>query len=292
MIFKKAEIKDKSLLEGFVSNIGDDNCETDFINLLLWQNLYNACFCALDDTLIIKTEFNGEELFLFPFGNYKKGMEAILEYTSGRYPVFRAQQGKRFEDFKTVLGDRYEIKEQSGGVDYIYLREDLSGLSGKKYHSKRNHISAFSKQFDWSYEPIGESNLADVKECANKWYKENADRFTKEMETEQSGVFMLIDNFKTLGILGGAIRVEGHIVAFTFASFINGETVDIHIEKALSDYAVAYTVINNQFAKRLPESVKYINREDDLGLEGLKKSKLSYHPAILLKKYICLPKEI
>lgn len=292
MEFKKITVNDKSIIESFTKSLGDNNCETDFINLLLWQNLYGISCAVSDNALLIKIENPKCTMYSIPFGDIKAGLNALLKCENGAYPVIRAQQGARFEKFCKEYGDIYDITELDEGVDYIYLREDLALLKGKKYHAKRNHISAFSKQFDWSYEEIDKSNLADVRTCAEKWYKEHADRFTKEMGAERDGVNLIIDNLEALGVKGGAIRVAGEIVAFTFASFINDEAVDIHIEKALTEFSTAYTVINNQFAQRLPQTVKYINREDDLGLEGLRKAKLSYHPAVMLKKYILTPKKV
>ena len=172
--------------------------------------------------------------------------------------------------------------------DYIYLQSDLATLSGKKYHSKRNHISAFSKKYEWHYEAVNESNIDAVRECARLWYKENADRMSKTMLCEQNGIELMLSNMQSLNIKGGAVFVEGKAVAFCLGSPINSKCFDTHIEKALSEYSEAYTVINREFAKNELDGYMYINREDDLGLEGLRRAKLSYKPAILLKKFECI----
>lgn len=290
MDFRKVTIKDKDTVEKYTKKPYELSCENTFLNLLLWQDEYGATALFCDNNFLVKSSYLGEDIYAIPFGDIKEGMDIILEKTGGKYPVFRAPEGERLETFKKLYGDKYDIKELDGEVDYIYLREDLAELKGKKYHSKRNHISSFSKQFDFTYEEITKDNLSDVKKCADRWYKEHADRFTEELYAEKDGVDMLINNFETLGIKGGAIRVSEDIIAFTFASLINDTTVDTHIEKALYDYQTAYSVINNQFAKHLSLDIKYINREDDLGLEGLRKAKLSYHPSIMLKKFSCTPK--
>ena len=120
---------------------------------------------------------------------------------------------------------------------------------------------------------------------------QNADRMDDELKNEQYGVMLMLGNIKTLGIKGGAIAIDDKIVAFTLGSPINKQIYNIHIEKALKGYDTAYTVINREFALHNLEKYKYINREDDLGIEGLRKSKLSYHPQIILPKYICTKKE-
>ena len=200
------------------------------------------------------------------------------------------QEGKRLDNFKAHFGDKYTFEENRDAFDYIYLRSDLAELSGKRYHGKRNHISAFSKKHDWVYKPITPDNIAEVKLCAEKWYEENADRADKYLRCESRGVETVLDNMELLNVKGGAIYADGMVVAFTLGSQISREIFDIHIEKALSDYAEGYTVINREFARTL-DGYKYINREDDMGLEGLRKAKLSYRPTILLKKYLCRKKD-
>ena len=291
MVFKKITIADRELIERYVANVGEHNCETAYINLLIWQDLYGVSFYTEENALLIKSSHAGEEVFALPFGDLGKGMERILAYTGDKLPVFRAQEGPRLDRFARKMGAQYDIVALSEDADYIYRKDDLAGLAGKKYHAKRNHIAAFSRQFDWNYEPIDVRNLADVQACADRWYAENADRLTPELIAEREGIQVLFAHFDTLGLLGGAIRAEGNIVAFCMASYLNDNVVDVHVEKALAAYEGAYAVVNNQFAKRLSDAVQYINREDDMGLEGLRKAKLSYHPVKLLKKYLCLPRD-
>ena len=291
MIFKEITVADRALIESYVKNVGEKNCETAYINLLMWQNLYGVSFCVEEDTLLVKSSHEGDEVFALPFGDLDSGLKHIFEYTGDKPPVFRAQDGPRLDKFTREMSAKYDIVELAEGSDYIYNKEDLATLAGKKYNAKRNHIAAFSRDFAWTYEPIDIKNLADVRSCADKWYEENADRMTPELNTEREGLYILLADFDKLGLFGGAIRVDGKIVAFCVASFLSDDVADVHVEKALSDYEGAYAVVNNQFAKHLPDKIIYINREDDMGLEGLRKAKLSYHPVKLVKKYLCLPRD-
>ena len=218
-------------------------------------------------------------------------MELLREYSGTMYPNIWAQEGARFDAFVKKYGEFYNLDESRNEFDYIYKRENITNLSGKKYHSKRNHISAFSKQFDWHYEPITAENMSGVKKCAEMWYNENLDRGDVELDAERKGINILLDNMSALNMKGGAISVDGNIVAFTLGSPINSKVYDIHIEKALKSYATAYTVINREFARHELSDYEYINRENDLGVEGLRRAKLSYHPDILLKKYACTKRE-
>ena len=285
--FKKTEIGDIEVFKKYIGFSGELSCESAFVNLLIWQSAYNNMWAEEDGQLIIKSGKGVDSSYRLPFGNdFLKGINLIREYSGEGYPDFWVQEGKRLDNFKANFGDKYVFEENRDAFDYIYLREDLANLSGKKYHGKRNHISAFSKKHNWSFKPITAENTEDVKLCAEKWYKENADREDKYLRCEKQGVITILDNMELLGVRGGAVYVDGRVVAFTLGSRISDEIFDIHIEKALSDYAEGYTVINREFARTLTE-YKYINREDDMGLEGLRKAKLSYKPAILLKKYAC-----
>ena len=285
--FKKTEIGDIEVFKKYIGFSGELSCESAFVNLLIWQSAYNNMWAEEDGQLIIKSGKGEDSSYRLPFGNdFLKGINLIREYSGEEYPDFWVQEGKRLDNFKANFGDKYVFEENRDAFDYIYLREDLANLSGKKYHGKRNHISAFSKKHNWSFKPITAENTEDVKLCAEKWYKENADREDKYLRCEKQGIITILDNMELLGVRGGAVYVDGRVVAFTLGSRISDEIFDIHIEKALSDYAEGYTVINREFARTLTE-YKYINREDDMGLEGLRKAKLSYKPAILLKKYAC-----
>ncbi len=292
MEFKKITAADAEQIRPILSDNGEFSCESTFVNLLVWQEVYSNLFCTKDGTLFIKSTSDSGDVFRLPIGcDIKKGVAQITEYTGGALPTFWAQEGALLEQFKADFGNLYDFKECRDAFDYIYPREALSALSGKKYHSKRNHISAFSKKHDWHYEDISPENISAVKKCADEWYTENADRNDRYLSAERRGVGLMLDNMKTLNVSGGAILVGERVVAFTLASPINNRVFDIHIEKALSDYSEAYTVINREFASRLSEDFRYINREDDMGLEGLRKAKMSYKPEILLKKYYCIPKE-
>ena len=285
--FKKVEIEDISVFKKYIGFSGELSCESAFVNLLIWESAYNNMWAEEDGQLIIKSGKGEDSSYRLPFGkDFLKGIELVREYSGEKYPDFWVQEGKRLDNFKAHFGDKYAFCENRDAFDYIYLREDLANLSGKKYHSKRNHISAFSKKYNWIFKPITADNVDDIKLCAEKWYKENRAKEDKYLRHEKRGVEIILNNMELLGVRGGAIYVDGKVVAFTLGSKISDEIFDIHIEKALCDYAEGYTVINREFARTLTE-YKYINREDDMGLEGLRKAKLSYKPAILLKKYAC-----
>ncbi|MBQ4119983.1 MAG: GNAT family N-acetyltransferase [Clostridia bacterium] len=289
--FKPITLEDAQVLRPFVTSPARFSCESSTANLVVWAKMYDNKYAIKDGMLFIKSAGAEKETYRLPFGgNLQKGIQILKDYTKTEYPPLWVQQGERFLDFKVNFGEFYEFIPQRDAFDYVYLQEDLANLSGKKYHSKRNHISAFSKKYNWEYRKITRDNLPDIFECMKKWYSEKTDRFDDTMSTEKQGIELILNNMESLNIKGGAIYIDGKVVAFTLGSPINKDVFDVHIEKALAEYATAYTVINNEFAKTLSD-YKYINREDDLGLEGLRKAKLSYKPHLLLKKYLCISKK-
>ena len=284
--FKKIELEDIELYKKYTLNSNEFSCENTFVNLLVWQCTYNNMIAEKNGQLFIKSGHKGEENFKLPIGgDLRKGIELIREYCGEKNPKFWVQQGPRYQEFNEIFGDEYVSTIHRNAFDYIYLREDLAELKGKKYHGKRNHISAFSKRYDWCYKPVNRENISQIRELAELWYKENSHRLGNSMQCERRGIETMLSNMEVLGVSGGAIYIGEKPVAFTLGSAINDEIFDIHIEKALSEYGEAYTVINREFAKNELENYKYINREDDMGLEGLRNAKLSYKPHILLEKY-------
>ena len=289
--FREIEIEDIEILKRYLKKSNEISCENSFVNLLVWGKAYNNTIAEKDGILYIKTRENGKDTFRLPLGkDIEKGLKEIMNYCGNNLPEFWNPIGESFHKLPRWFEENYDFHENRDAFDYIYLRENLAFLKGKKYHGKRNHISKFSKTYNWHYERINKENLPKVLDCAKEWYKENVHRRDKYMECEQQGVELMLSNMERLELVGGAIFVEGEVAAFTIGSPINSAVFDIHIEKALSRFEGAYTVINREFALRELEEYKYINREDDMGLEGLRKAKLSYNPEIILKKYYCTPK--
>lgn len=288
---KEITIDQFEQISKYLKNNNENSCENSFINLLVWQKAYKNQFKFYDDCFLLYSKSENGELYRLPFcDDFEKGFNKILELNNGVYPAFWAQDGKRFELFKEKYSHKYEIIEKRNAFDYVYNFSDLAELSGKKYHSKRNHISSFTKKYDWKYESITSENKSQVLKCAEKWYSENTEKYDKYMELEKEGIRTIIENLEFLGAKGGAITVDEQVVAFTLGSPINDITFDVHVEKALKDYSEAYTVINREFVRNELSNYLYINREDDMGLEGLRKAKLSYKPCFMIKKYLCKPR--
>jgi len=282
MKFSSPNLKDIEVYKRFFSIDDNKSYENTFVTLFIWDELVNYKIYFEDDFLILSFYDN---CFYLPFGNFQKGMKALLNYAKEQNiaPYFIASDCEKLNKFMKLYENTYTIREVRDNFEYIYLASDLAELGGKKYHSKRNHIKNFKKLYDYSFEELNELNKHEFLNTAIKWYEQSEKN--KDTTIELKGIKNILDNKDILNVFGGAIRANGEIVAFSLASKINDETVNIHIEKTLPEFRGAYPVINQEFAKLLSQKFKYINREDDIGIEGLRKAKLSYKPTILLKKY-------
>ena len=181
--------------------------------------------------------------------------------------------------------------EDRDGYDYLYDIGRLASLAGKKLHGKRNHINKFNKKFAYEYIPITPELVPECLQLECKWYKANReDNDEEDLNDERRSIIYALNHYDELGLIGGAICVDHQIVAFTFGAPINHNTFGVHVEKANVNYEGAYAVINKEFASHLPEKYTYVNREEDLGIPGLRQAKLSYNPFILLEKSAAIKK--
>lgn len=262
-----------------------------FANLYGWAVKYETCYAIADDTLFIRftSPARSHPAFLIPIMRGGGCVDASLdrlknEAELGDYPlVIMGITPLCREHLEAVSPGAFTFLEDEGNADYIYLRERLVSLSGKSLQSKRNHINKFEKLYpDYSYEPMTKANSAECLAVEQEWLRQHG---TEEGEDkEQEVIQRLFDHFDELALSGGILRVAGRVVAFTLGSPINQTTFGVHIEKADRDYEGSYTMINKLFASTIPEQYVYVNREEDLGLEGLRKAKLSYKPETILQK--------
>lgn len=295
--FKAITINEKELITSFTLNSPYMNCDFSFANMCSWRFLYNSEYAVVDDFLLIRfwIEDNDRPVYMCPVG--KGDMTCVIEYLEEDslrhgHPLWLlgvTPDGKK-ELEKTFSGGFRYIPERNY-FDYIYLRDDLINLTGKKYQPKRNHINKFTKSYQYKYMPITPELVPECLELERKWYKANrTDDDAEELSNERRSMTYALQHAAELGLIGGAICVDHQIVAFSFGAPINGNTFGVHVEKADINYEGVYSMINREFVSHLPEQYIYINREEDLGIPGLRQAKQSYQPAILLEKYTAVKK--
>ena len=282
---KKSEIKK---YRSYYSDPKAVGLEYNFVSAYLWAREYDIKVAFFDDTLI-KAYFrdNGSVWgYCLPSGkNVKGAAEAIFaDAREKNEPVcFGYLSQRERETLESLYPDRFEFERSDSTQDYIYFSDSLASLAGKKYHSKRNHISKFYRTYDNAeVKSITPENIGDALTVVELWCEENG--IDRKTYAEYSIISDALENLREFEMRGIILYVDQKPIAMTLGSEISPICFDVNFEKALTAYDGSYAVINNEFAKRLT-SYTYINREEDLGLEGLRKSKLSYHPAIIYDRY-------
>ncbi len=294
--FKPITIDDRERIQKFTLRSMSQICDLSFSNLYGWSKRYNTHWAVFENSLIIR--FTSKSLsypaYLMPICESSTRFVAVVEALEqiaeqGQYPLtFMGVTPHCREFIERNCPKGVHFQSDEGSKDYIYLREKLVNLSGKSLQSKRNHINKFEKLYpNWSYEEITDDNIDECIALETKWLQGEESPDSSRLD-EQSMIDSCLRQRQVLGLLTGAIRVEGRIIAFSFGSPINENTFGVHVEKADINYEGAFTIINREFAKRIPEKYIYINREEDLGLEGLRKSKQSYKPVLMLSKDVAI----
>ena len=267
--FKKPEITDKQWINDCLVHANSMNCEYTFGNLFIWQKSYSTEICKYKDFLITDA------------------VDAIIDYakSNGETPVIYGITEGYLGLMQEAFTGKFTYKYDDGNNDYIYSTEKMASLSGKKYHGKRNHITNFKKNNpDWSFEKISKDNIDECLALHSKWI-ENKDPDDEDYSLEFEAVKKAFEYFDELDMVGGLIRVNGEVIAYTLGEpQMNGHCFVSHFEKAPADMIGAYPIINQEFTKNCLMQYEYVNREEDLGIEGLRKAKQSYHPEIWLEK--------
>ena len=293
MNFNPITIKNMEEIQSHLQRANSPFCDHCFVDIFIWKDHFKTHFCILDDILFLKTEAfpTGTPIYIAPIGpsDFIKAVPYIHEDARQRSVPFimtslTLGQKKILEE---TFPDEFSFEELRNSADYIYSSSDLISLKGSKFHSKRNFINRFKKVFEnrWVYENITPDNREEVLRYYDEWRLKQVEKGQDFFQGEYAAVRLALENFEALGLLGGLLRLDGRIIAFTFGVQSSNEMFTIQVEKAHSDIPGAYQMINQQFVIANCQEVRWINREEDLGLEGLRKAKLSYHPAVLAMKY-------
>lgn len=291
--FKKVELMDEMWMKPLLVTANLSGCHQNFANIFAWSETYRYQVAQVNDYLVVKSghEVN-EPVYFYPAGsgNIKVVLEAMKQDSAdcGHEFILAGLSPENMAELRKLYPDKFEYKELRDAFDYVYLLDKLISLSGNKLHSKRNHINRFKENNNWSFEPITLENLAECWEMNKVWCKANRYEEDEQLIEELCAVRRCFNNFVPLGLEGGLLRLEGKIIAFTMGDKLNSDTFDTHIEKAFGEIQGAYQMINREFAilikEKHPELI-YVNREEDMGYEGLRKAKLSYHPVKMEEKY-------
>lgn len=297
--FQKITLEDKQRIDRYLEQKTYRSCELIFSNVFLWSRFYPTKFAVVEDTLVFASIKEDSTFSItFPAGaeaQIKKALDLLFAYFEQQKRPIRMHlvQEQEFALLEQWYPGRFAIEYDRDAADYVYETEKLTTLAGKKLHGKRNHINNFIKQYpDWSYERIDANNAEDCFQMAMKWRQDHECEYDEEKRDEMCVSLNALRLLDELGLVGGLLRVEGEVIAFTIGEPLNPDTFVVHIEKAFADIQGAYPMINQQFVIHEAQAYKYVNREEDTGSEGLRKAKLSYRPVFLVNKgHVCEKKE-
>ncbi|MBQ4601007.1 MAG: DUF2156 domain-containing protein [Oscillospiraceae bacterium] len=289
--FQKMTLEDRPLVEGQLWQAGERGCEYSFANLYLWGR---QRFAFVDGFLVLFSQFDRRSVYPFPVGqgNVKPVLDKLIHDAAVRDIPCRitGMSREECELLETLYPGRFRIHCDRSGFDYVYDIHDLAELKGRKYQKKRNHLNRYHQSHPQSTaQPLSEENLEAVRQMALQWYEDRQREMPEaDFHMERTALLKALEQHRALGMEGLVLREGERVIAFTLGSFLKADTVDVHFEKAVSDVDGAYAAVNCAFARYLREKyprLLYLNREDDMGLEGLRKAKLSYCPHHLVEKY-------
>jgi hypothetical protein len=273
--FSEIKKEMQSQLYPLFSELKDGLSELTFASIYLFRNIHRYEISRLENNLLfLKGNDNGKIFFMLPFGIPQKNtLDELfdkyisLKCVSQRQVVILEQAG-------------YEVKEDRDNFDYIYLKEELANLPGKKYHKKRNLIRAFINNYNYEGRPFLDEYIDDAVNILDQWHQKQVKAGDYDAAKEA------LQFFSELKLCGALYYIEGKPAAYVLGEELgDGISYAIHFEKAINYYKGIYQFINKSFSSLLPDKYKYINREQDLGIAGLRQAKMTYRPHKLLKKY-------
>ncbi len=295
-MFKELTIEDKPIVDPYFKINYHENSHLNFTNLFMWRKPYNIKYCIEDGILLFRAKYGDDEFALQPICPKEKLFEAV-----DRLRAYFAEENIPFvlsgveehvaEALKDYPNGEFEFTTNRDDYDYVYNASDLIKLSGRRFHSKKNHLNSFRKNYpNMTYHSITAENDGLITLCKitiNGWYKKRLALTPDDpfIGTERDAIIEVLNNFDRLNLKGGAILSVNKVMAFTFGEALNTDTAVIHVEKADPDVNGAYTAINQAFVADAWSDMTYINREEDMGLEGLRKAKESYRPVKMIKKF-------
>ena len=289
--FQHLDPAKKAEYDKYLQNCGQKGCEYSFSNLYLWGR-QRAAFHK--GNLVFFSQFNRQSVYLFPLagGDLKESLDAIIHDAKTRDIPCRltSLSQEDCELLEQYYPGQFRFHTDRDAFDYIYAIDDLADLKGRKYQKKRNHINRFRQNYPgYTVEPITDENTIDAVLLLQKWYadRELIDPLA-DFHMEQAAIFKALRNRTELGMEGLLLKHNGRTLAMTLGSPLSEITFDVQFEKALDEADGAYPTINQEFAKYLRAKypkLQWLDREDDMGLEGLRKAKLSYEPHHLIEKH-------
>ena len=285
--FKRIQPKDREIYQRYFLDGEERGAELSFVNLNLWGE---QSYAIVEDQFVLFSCFHDKYVYTFPVGNGDKRAALDLLIADAKERGIPFVLTGIYEKEKAVVEslypNRFEFHSPESFYDYVYAIDDLADLAGKKYHRKRNHCRRFSSAHSYLVRPISSEDFPRLSVFVKEWYESRAEDGAN-FDMEILAIERVLESYDDLGMYGLILEVEGQIVAFTMGNRFSLNTIDVNFEKA-KDVDGAYAVINQSFAQfirsNIPE-IRFFNREEDMGIEGLRRAKENYFPHHKVVKY-------
>lgn len=301
LVFKPITLDTKKTIDSYTKPWKLECSDLSFANLFIWGADGKMEYAEKEQVLYIKLDFEGVPVFLWApipmYGakvDYRKAIYDGIEYmrSIGTEPTFRSVWTPFRDKMLEACPELFSVPTDIAW-DYVYSRESLATLKGKKLHGKRNHINKFlSKYPDFEYRKLDKSMIEDCIALYDLWIEDKDGKESKSMEDEKKSVQLALHNMDELELTGGAIYIDGKLCAFTVGERLHPHIQLIHIEKANTEYEGIFPMINQQYILHECEGVELVNREEDMGIEGMRKAKRSYNPLKMVEKYMLSTRDL
>ena len=293
--FKEITVEDSPVMMPYYNMRKNNTCDSVFLESFIWKEFYNVRYAIWEEkALLWLMEYNGKCFSAMPLCKEEDlpgAFGAIQQYFNEElgYPLVINLADEYAVKYLNLPEEKYFVKEQEDSRDYLYLGESLRKLSGKKLHKKKNRLNVFLRQYEgrFEYRTLGCDDKDDMWKFLDRWRIQKGEDQEEHLDYEVRGIHDILRNCCELNIHMGGIYVDGRLEAFSVGSYNKIEDMAvIHIEKANPEIPGLYQAINQMFLLNEFPNVQWVNREDDMGLEGLRKAKMSYNPADFARKYL------
>ena len=292
--FNPIELSDKKWISPLIRCENCRSADTAFGTMYLWSAGKTRYVARSHDRVVLMIQ-GDKTFFLFPFGcgGIAPAINEMKEYCNSLgKPLILVGVTKSYVPLlKDLFPGKFKITQDERYSDYVYSAEKLATLSGNALHAKRNHINSFVSTYNWRFEPMRKEHIPKCIEMLETWREASPDHVELDIFDEHDTLLLGLHEFEELGMYGGVLWANDELVAFTMGEPLNDDTFVAHFEKAVADIRGAYPMINREFARYIMSifpDVKYINREDDMGMENIRKAKQSYRPEMMIKKYTAI----
>ena len=300
LVFEQISLSLKEKVDKYYFKYGEGSCQHSFTTSFCFNSKYDDRFCEKDSYLyILRNGLRNDtyRTYLFPMGEkgdkdlVKSAIETVVEdaHSHNKKVMFNSITESSKNIIEELFKDRFVIEEKRDLYEYIYSAEDLGYLKGSKYYTKRNEVSSFIRKYEDKLDirKIESCDVENIKKLSSVWMQQDITRCNDiQLITENKALNIAFENYDKLGIIGLVVYIDKDLAGFIIGVKLNDESIDAMIEKGNVKYKGIYKVLNKEFSRICCDGYKFVNLEEDLGVEGLRNMKLLYHPVDFIKKYV------